>query len=194
MGDSTMFKMQKDETKYSAEYIEKNPGRLAAQIVWNRLVDNEMFVWILGNIQGNRLFTVSLNNGQESIIGFTDFDLLTSYVNRNKIRKNLLTNFGKKIVLLNVSFKHLMRILTTTPGSRNTMEPAIDTIIINPNNRDFFIPMNIGMLSKVVENNVDEIERDTTDMECVTMAHNSKIKLFEEIEEEEEDNEKQDFY
>ena len=53
MGDSYMVKLEKDLSKSTFSEIEGRPGRLAAQIVWNELVENEMFAWFIGNTDGN---------------------------------------------------------------------------------------------------------------------------------------------
>lgn len=191
MGDSYMVKLEKDLSKRSYLDIEGRPGRLAAQIVWNRLVENELFVWLIGNTDGNRLFTVTLNNGNDSIVGFTDENLVVSYVNRETIRKNLLGSFGKKLVLVNMSFKYLTKILRSGNPFAKKEVPIIDTAVINPNNKDFFIPMKISHLSNVVDKNIEEMERDTTDVDYINMEYSKKEKLFVELEEDEkEDDEK----
>jgi len=190
MGDSYMVKLEKDLSKRTYLDIEGRPGRLAAQIVWNRLVENELFIWLIGNVDGNRLFTVTLNNGNDSIVGFTDENLVVSYVNRETIRKNLLGSFGKKLVLVNMSFKYLTKILNTGNPFAKKGTPIIDAIVINPNNKDFFIPMKISYLSNVVEKNIEELERDATDIEYINMDYSKKEKLFIEVEEEKEDDER----
>lgn len=182
-------------SKNTAEEIEKKPGRLAAQIVWNTLVDNDMFLWLIGNTNGNRLFTVSLNNGKDGIVGFTDINLTSSYVNRKDIKKNLLGSFGKKIILINMSFKNLLRILTTqTFVGRPT--PSINTAILNPNNRDFFIPMDISHCSQLIEQNIETFDRDLTDVEFISFTYDNKEKLYLEDDEEallDDENEAGDF-
>jgi len=181
-----MVKLEKDLSKRSYLDIEGRPGRLAAQIVWNQLVENELFVWLIGNVDGNRLFTVTLNNGNDSIVGFTDENLVVSYVNRETIRKNLLGSFGKKLVLVNMSFKYLTKILQSAHPFVKKEGPVVDTIVINPNNKDFFIPMKISHLSSLVDSNIEDLERDTTDVEYTNMSYNKKEKLFIEVEEEDE--------
>lgn len=195
MGESCMIKIKKDMSKNTAEEIEKKPGRLAAQIVWNTLVDNDMFLWLIGNTNGNRLFTVSLNNGKDGIVGFTDINLTSSYVNRKDIKKNLLGSFGKKIICINMSFKNLLRILTTqTFVGKPT--PSINTAILNPNNRDFFIPMDITHCAKLIDQNIENIGRDLTDVEFISFKYDNKEKLYLEDEQDvfvEDENDAGDF-
>ena len=181
-----MIKMKKDLKKSSVNDIESTPGRLSAQIVFNQLIENEMFFWVIGNIQGNKLFTVSLNNGKDSIVGFTDSELLYSYVNRKLIKKNLLNTFGRNIVVLNISFKNLDKILNN--GMPFVDEDSIiDTVILNPNSKDFFIPMNIKYNSNLMEDNVENIERNFNEVKLIYFNYDSEEKMYVEDEEKNKD-------
>jgi hypothetical protein len=185
-----MIKMEKDLRKSSNVDIANSPGRLAAQIVFNQLVENEMFFWVIGNVQGNKLFTVSLNNGQDSIVGFTDENLIYSYVNRKLIKKNILNSFGRSIVLLNISFRNLDKILNNNIPFSAAAEDIIDTVIINHNTKDFFIPMNIIYNSEVMEKNIENISRDISDVKLLYLKYDSDSKMYVDDEEKnKEDNE-----
>lgn len=173
-----MIKMQKDLRKSSNVDISNSPGRLAAQIVFNQLIENEMFFWVIGNIQGNKLFTVSLNNGQDSIVGFTDENLVYSYVNRKVIKKNMLNSFGRSIVFLNISFKHLDKILNSNIPFSPAEEDVVDTVIVNPNTKDFFIPMHISNNSEVMEKNIENISRDIDDVKLLYLKYDSESKMY----------------
>lgn len=183
-----MVKLEKDLSKSTFSEIESRPGRLAAQIVWNELVENDMFAWFIGNTDGNRLFTVTLNNGNDSLVGFTDADIICSYINRSSIRKNLLITFGKKVVLVNMSFRQLSKILKSVNPFSPSDIPVIETVVLNPNNKDFFIPMKIDHLADIIHKNIEEIDRDATDISYISMEYSKKEKLFLEVEEDEKED------
>jgi len=46
--------------------------------------------------------------------------------------------------------------------------------------------MKISHLSSLVDSNIEDLERDTTDVEYTNMSYNKKEKLFIEVEEEDE--------
>ena len=179
-----MVKLVKDDTKYSREEILQKPGRLASQIVHNELIENQMFFWSVGNVQGNQLYTVVLNNGEKSIIGYTDEDLLISYINRPLIKNSLLNSFGKSIVLVNMSFKNLKRVLSTTFADflHRDSELPINTVIMNPNSKDFFIPFNIMFYTNIMEENIELIDRDIHDVELIPMKYDKEDKLYKQSE------------
>ena len=60
-----MKSFKEDLRKWSHEEIESQPGRLAAQIVFNRLVKNDFHMWFIGNVDGNQLYTVTLSNEEK---------------------------------------------------------------------------------------------------------------------------------
>jgi hypothetical protein len=180
-----MVKLVKDDTKLPREEILQKPGRLASQIIHNELIESQMFFWSVGNIQGNQLYTVVLNNGEKSIIGHTSEDLLISYVNRPMIKKSLLNSFGKSIVLVNMSFKNLKRVLSTTFAgfpSKDGDDLPINTVIMNPNSKDFFVPFNIMFYSNIMEENIELIDRDIHDVELTPMKYDKEDKLYKQSE------------
>ena len=60
-----------DSRKWTIEHIEKNVGRLGAQIIVNQLIVNKWKMWFIGNTDGNSLYTVDLSSGEKVIVGFT---------------------------------------------------------------------------------------------------------------------------
>jgi len=177
-----MVKMKKDIQNYSVKQIEEEPGRLSAQIVFNELVENEMFFWVIGNTQGNMLYTVVLNNENKSIVGFTSEHILMSYINRASVKKTLLNSFGKKIVVVNMSFKYLKKILKsgvrTVEYVGGSAPMPINTVIMNPNSKDFFVPFNVSYFSDVMEGNVEDIERDVYEITTSYLEFDKEIRLF----------------
>ena len=67
-----MKSFEKDNRKWTHEEIESNPGRLAAQIIFNQLFDNNFYMWFVGNTEGNQLYTVTLSNEEKAVVGFTN--------------------------------------------------------------------------------------------------------------------------
>ena len=67
-----MESFKEDLRKWTNEEIESQPGRLAAQIVLNRLIKNDFQMWFVGNVDGNQLYTVTLSNEEKAIVSFTD--------------------------------------------------------------------------------------------------------------------------
>ena len=64
--------MYKDESKIDRETIIEKPGMLAAKIIYNQMFDNGFNLSFIGNVMGNTLYTVQLNNEEKAIVGFTD--------------------------------------------------------------------------------------------------------------------------
>jgi len=87
--------MKKDTKKISREYIIEKPGYLAAKIVYNNLYDNNFDLFFIGNMMGNTLYTVQLNNNERAIVSFTSNPLLESYVNRGVVKKTLNERFTR---------------------------------------------------------------------------------------------------
>ena len=77
-----MESFKEDLRKWTNEEIESRPGRLAAQIVLNRLIKNDFQMWFVGNVDGNQLYTVTLSNEEKAIVSFTDEYIASNYINR----------------------------------------------------------------------------------------------------------------
>ena len=148
-----MESFKEDLRKWSHEEIESRPGRLAAQIVFNRLVKNDFQMWFVGNVDGNQLYTVTLSNEQKAIVAFTDEYIASNYINRSDIIRQVRQNFGPKVVLVSMSLYKIDEIMKNNMTAQVSMGPnvlthqlvksPIETVVVNPNAHDFFIPLNI---------------------------------------------------
>ena len=90
-----MYKLQysEDLRKWTWEEIESTPGRLAAQIVFNQLIRNKFFMWFVGNVEGNQLYTVTLSNKEKALVSFTNESIACNYINRGGIIKQINESF-----------------------------------------------------------------------------------------------------
>jgi len=139
-----MEPLKPDLRKFSIEEIESKPGRLAAQIVLNRLIKNEFYMWFVGNVDGNQLYTVTLSNEEKAIVAFTDEYIAYNYINRRSIIRQINRSFGPKVVLVNMSLQKISEIMQNNMTASISMGPDMLTQqLIKPNDRDFFIPLNI---------------------------------------------------
>lgn len=151
--------MLRDNSSHSREFIIENPGKISAQIVINKLFDNNFDIYFIGNTNGNSLYTVQLNNNERAIVGFTDEALLESYVNRKIVSKNLKSMFGVNIVCVQMNICMLYKLL-----NEDNIDDEVDivrTIIVNPNHKDFFIPLHINTFSELL------LENDLVDKEIL---------------------------
>ena len=163
-----MEPLELDLRKFSSEEIEDKPGRLAAQIVFNRLIRNDFNMWFVGNVEGNQLYTVTLSNEEKAIVAFTDEYIAYNYINRRSIIKQINRSFGPKVVLVNMSLQKINEIMQNNMTTSISMSPnmltqqliksPIETVIVNPNERDFFIPLNIPYIMQYYE----EVSKDDT--------------------------------
>jgi len=175
--------MIRDSNKMTREEIINKPGYLSAKIVFNTLYDNKFDLFFIGNIMGNSLYTVQLNNNERALVGFTDEYLLKSYTNRNKINNMLRNMFGSKIVSVNMNICALNNLLY---GKDNDYENVdLRTIVINPNDKDFFIPVHIDTLYKYIMNNniidEDHIDNQSQDnLRELLYDKEDKMYLFQE--------------
>tara|TARA_R100000008_G_scaffold85012_1_gene73843 strand:+ start:297 stop:881 length:585 start_codon:yes stop_codon:yes gene_type:complete len=162
--------MKIDSRKWTTEHIENNVGKLGAQIIVNELIKNEWKMWFVGNTTGNSLYTVDLSSGEKVIVGFTDENVAANYVNKKEIRKGLVKNFGKKLVLVQFSIlkiteimQHNMQVVNKVgPGllSQSLAPSPINTLIVNPSGADSFIPLHAPLLAgKLLEEG--NIEKDS---------------------------------
>ena len=168
--------MKIDSRKWTSEHIESNVGKLGAQIIVNELIKNEWKMWFIGNTTGNSLYTVDLSSGEKVIVGFTDENVAANYVNKKEIRKGLVKNFGKKLVLVQFSIlkiteimQHNMQVVNKVgPGllSQSLAPSPINTLIVNPSGADSFIPLHAPLLAgKLLEEG--NIEKDSLGEEPV---------------------------
>ena len=144
---------KEDLRKSSVEEIENKPGKLAAQIVFNTLIKNDFHMWLVGNLEGNQLYTVTLSNEERAIVAFTEEYIASNYINRTNITKTIRKSFGPKIVLVSMSMHKISEIMQNNMTASVAMGPnvlthqlvkaPIQTVIVNPNDHDFFVPLNI---------------------------------------------------
>ena len=106
-----MEPLQPDLRKLSIEEIENKPGRLAAQIIFNKLIKEDFNMWFVGNIEGNQLYTVQLSNEEKAIVAFTDEYIAYNYINRRSIIKQVNRSFGAKVVLVNMTLLKINQIM-----------------------------------------------------------------------------------
>ena len=178
-GDFFMATFEKDVRKLTREEIEKRPGRLAGQIILNQLYDNKFHMWFVGNTEGNQLYTVTLSNEEKAIVGFINEAIASNYINRKNIIAQINRSFGPKVVLVNLSlhkihevmennFSASVQITPNTMTHQLTKQP-IQTVIVNPNDHDFFVPLNIPYIIKKYSEKVElggfDIEEHKDDKE-----------------------------
>ena len=174
-----MATFKKDMNKLTYEEIEAKPGRLAGQIVLNQLYDNDFHMWFVGNTEGNQLYTVTLSNEEKAIVGFINEAIASNYINRKNIITQINRSFGPKVVLVNLSlhkihevmennFSASVQITPNTMTHQLTKQP-IQTVIVNPNDHDFFVPLNIPYIIKKYSEKVElggfDIEEHKDDKE-----------------------------
>ena len=149
-----MATFKKDMNKLTYKEIEAKPGRLAGQIVLNQLYDNDFHMWFIGNTEGNQLYTVTLSNEEKAIVGFINETIASNYINRSSIITLINKSFGPKVVLVNLSLHKIHEIMnnnfaiasveiTSSTLTHQLTKHPIQTVIINPNDHDFFVPLNI---------------------------------------------------
>ena len=161
-----MATFKKDMNKLTYEEIEAKPGRLAGQIVLNQLYDNDFHMWFVGNTEGNQLYTVTLSNEEKAIVGFIDEAIASNYINRSSIITSINKSFGPKVVLVNLSLYKIHDIMknnfmvasveiTSNTLTHQLTKHPIQTVIINPNDHDFFVPLNIPYIIKKYTENIE---------------------------------------
>ena len=186
--------LKKDMKKWTNEEIESNPGRLAAQIILNQLLDNKFRMWFVGNTEGNKLYTVTLSNEEKAIVSFIDEGIASNYINRKNIIARINESFGPKVVLVTLSlhkihevmennFSTSVQITPETMTHQLTKQP-IQTVIVNPNDHDFFVPLNIPYIIKKYADNIEvgdfEIEnhKDEKELSFYEIDRESKRYVF----------------
>ena len=163
-----MESFKEDLRKWTNEEIENQPGRLAAQIVLNRLIKNDFQMWFVGNVDGNQLYTVTLSNEEKAIVSFTDEYIASNYINRSDIIRQVRKSFGPKVVLVSMSLQKIDEIMKNNMTTSVSMGPnalvhqviktPIQTVIVNPNAHDFFIPLNIPYIMQKCNEKNDIME------------------------------------
>ena len=179
-----MKSFKEDLRRGSNEAIENQPGRLAAQIVFNRLVKNDFHMWFVGNVEGNQLYTVTLSNEEKAIVAFTDEYIASNYINRSDIIRQVRNNFGPKVVLVNMSLYKIDEIMKNNMTPHISVGPnelvhqmvksPIETVIVNPNSHDFFIPLTIPYIMQKCDENVDVLGFNIEDSK-----ENKELSIYE---------------
>ena len=179
-----MEAFKEDLRKWTWEEIESTPGRLAAQIVFNQLIRNKFFMWFVGNVEGNQLYTVTLSNKEKALVSFTNESIACNYINREGIIKQINESFGPKVVLVSMSLRKIDEIMQNNMTASIEMGPNVitqqlmkvpmQTIIVNPNDRDFFVPLNIPNLIQKHKEEINSIEFSISDNN-----DNKELCLFE---------------
>ena len=168
-----MEAFKEDLRKWTWEEIESTPGRLAAQIVFNQLIRNKFFMWFVGNVEGNQLYTVTLSNKEKALVSFTNESIACNYINRGGIIKQINESFGPKVVLVSMSLRKIDEIMQNNMTASIEMGPNVitqqlmkvpmQTIIVNPNDRDFFVPLNIPYLIQKHKEEISSVEFSISD-------------------------------
>ena len=159
---------KEDLEKRSTKEIEKHPGKLAAQIIFNQLIKNDFYMWFVGNCEGTQLYTVTLSNEEKAIVSFTEEYIASNYINRKNIIKQISRNFGPKVVLVNMSLYKINEIMQNNMTASIQMGPntltqqlmksPIQTLVVNPNDHDFFIPLNIPYIMQKFDQSNDVLD------------------------------------
>ena len=190
-----MATFKKDMNKLTYEEIEAKPGRLAGQIVLNQLYDNDFHMWFVGNTEGNKLYTVTLSNDEKAIVGFIDEAIASNYINRSSIITSINKSFGPKVVLVNLSLYKIHEIMknnfmvasveiTSNTLTHQLTKHPIQTVIINPNDHDFFVPLNIPYIIKKYTESIEagdldiEEHKDEKELSLYEIDRESKRYVF----------------
>ena len=190
-----MASFKKDMNKLTYKEIEDKPGRLAGQIVLNQLYDNDFHMWFIGNTEGNQLYTVTLSNEEKAIVGFIDESIASNYINRSNIITSISKSFGPKVVLVNLSLYKIHEIMknnfmiasveiTSNTLTHQLTKHPIQTVIINPNDHDFFVPLNIPYIIKKYTESIEagdldiEEHKDEKELSLYEIDRESKRYVF----------------
>ena len=190
-----MATFKKDMNKLTYKEIEDKPGRLAGQIVLNQLYDNDFHMWFVGNTEGNQLYTVTLSNEEKAIVGFIDESIASNYINRSSIITSINKSFGPKVVLVNLSLYKIHEIMknnfmvasveiTSNTLTHQLTKHPIQTVIVNPNDHDFFVPLNIPYIIKKYTESIEagdldiEEHKDEKELSLYEIDKESKRYVF----------------
>ena len=171
----------KDMSPLTVAEIESSPGILSAKIIFNNLINNNLKVWVISSETQNFFFVqLQTKEHQEpsfATIAFTHEELALSYINRKQIQSILLRMFGKKIFVVGVKLTCLQDILN--PMNAHTLS----NLIINPNSRDFFIPIPLGYVKQMVDKRVLSYDPiNDANMDIIELEYDKEERYFEIIE------------
>ena len=148
------------------------------------MVKNDFHIWFIGNVDGNQLYTVTLSNEEKAIVSFTDEYIASNYINRSDIIRQVRKSFGPKVVLVSMSLHKIDEIMKNNMTASVSMGPnalvhqiiksPIETVVVNPNAHDFFIPLNIPyIMHKWGEND------DVLDFNIEKDRENKTLSIYE---------------
>ena len=151
-------------------------------------------MWFVGNTEGNQLYTVTLSNEEKAVVGFIDEGIASNYINRKNIIAMINKSFGPKVVLVNLSLHKIHEVMENnfatsiqiTPNAmiHQLIKQPIQTVIVNPNDHDFFVPLNIPYIIKKYADNIGggelEIEshKDEKELSFYEIDRESKRYVF----------------
>lgn len=184
--------MQRDEKKLSREEIIKRPGELAAKIIYNTLCDNDFELYYIGGIEGNVLYTVQLSNMEKALVAFTDAELLRCYINRKQMIAKIKNSFGNRLASVKISIDTVEKLIKQTDVKvmsgliPSSGQHKLDTVIINPNMKDMFVPISITHTTKMLskdddydnEPNYGELKISMDNVEVLEYDKKDKLYLF----------------
>ena len=168
-----MNTLERDNSKTPREDIIKNPGTIAAQIVYNILCDNDFELYYIGGIMGNVLYTVQLSNTEKALVAFTSTDLLITYVNKRQMKPKIRKSFGKKLACVKISIDTVNSLIRQTALKASVelgVDPVVlDIVIINPNMRDKFVPISISHTTSLLGHTYQEDNQYDLDTVKISM-------------------------
>jgi hypothetical protein len=158
--------------------ILNKPGKLASKIVYKKLIENNYDLWFISDEDGEKVFFASLGNVVGGTVAWTTKDLAIGYINRKDIKKTLIRSFGTRIMLSKMSLYHMQGILEPSNAE------YISTIIVNPNSKDFFVPIALPFFQKfssLLEDDIeDELDYSSNQFEICQMKLDKETKYFVE--------------
>tara|TARA_Y100000296_G_C5083038_1_gene210929 strand:- start:101 stop:715 length:615 start_codon:yes stop_codon:yes gene_type:complete len=187
-----MEAFKEDLRKWTREEIESSPGRLAAQIVFNQLIRNKFCMWFIGNVEGNQLYTVTLSNKEKALVSFTEESIASNYINREGIIEQINESFGPKVVLVSMSLRKIDDIMQNNISASIALGPNVitqqltktplQTVVVNPNDRDFFVPLNVPYImqkhKKQIKKMEFNIDNSTEDKELCLYEIDTELKKY----------------
>lgn len=164
--------IEADNTKLSYVDYEKKPGMLSAKIVFNILVKSNYKVFAIGHVNGSLLFNVAVGPTHFATTLFTSKELAISFCNKKDVKKLLCRNYGKTVVILDTSLVHLSTFINPDNAT------YLNTVIVNPNKSDFFIPIHLGYFSRLVEENKVQFNAEDDDFDLNTVEFDDSTKEY----------------
>ena len=165
-----------DKVKMDVGQIEKKPGTLPAKIIMDNLVKSKYKVWVLSNLEGSTLFSLALSTGDFATPVWTDFNLLKSYSNRELSRKKIFKHLGNGYSAIHTSLFLLQNVFNPINY------PPTQTLLINPNSRDYFIPLSLLQIQSNFNKGFydDIIDEKTYEMKSKVCFYDNETERFEE--------------